>query len=945
MTTTTADGTLQVTASDQAIIRWQSFDIAAGERVQFLQPSPAASALNRVVGGAATQIAGYLGANGLLFLINPAGIHFASSATVEVGGLVASSLDLTNTSFLNRSYQFLQPEGAAPGTVVNHGTLRTTEPGGLIGLLGGAVANRGTMVAELGTVALAAGSAVTLSFGDSIAVVVDQPTQTLGLGPDGRVTDAAANTGTISAPGGVVTVTASAAQQLFARVINNTGIIEATSVLERAGRIFLVGHGGTVRQAGTVSATGGRGLATGGQVIINAPSGHTVFPAGALIDVSGGAAGGDGGFVELSGRTLEFGGRVGGEAQPGYRGGRLLVDPLNLLFNTSTQASPPNNPTGTPDIAFNDAPVAGTTTIQIADIVGFAEAWFEAIQDITINNPLTMNNNNDLVLRAGRNINVNANVRVRGNNGHMTLVADADFSAGGGVGSDGVGTIVQAAGTEIRAGNGTMTLQTGGDYTVRAIRGGNSGTISVTSTGGSILDDGDASTRLRGGTVTLTANAAGQGVGTTGALNTDLTTLNLNVGSGGAAIHDVGSFTLNTPTVAAGGSLALQADSNITLANGATVAVSGAGTLTLTADADSSGAGRLVMNSGSSLVTGGGAITINGSDDMTIRTINAGSGAVTISGVAGGTDIRDDGDNTTRITAGTLTVTADRNIGGSGGTNQLDTSVGILAATTINGDLFLANDQALSVTSATIGGSGNDITLTTTAGDLSLGTLTAADDLVLTAAGAVRALAGMLITGDRLTLTAGADAGTAAAPLRLGALATTSTVDASSGSAHLRFEAGDVTINSQGIAGGVSTLGTSRGTIMIDATSGDLTLQVPGGSLLSNGVAILTAREMILTAAGTIGTIAVPLAITVTNGLAQVSMGGAVGGISGNLTGSVNPNDTLTIIGTPPGIVRYNGIQLFPLISIALLTSHLRDFFAPLLELLQLTRRPSPTTL
>ena len=145
-----ADGALQVTASDQAIVHWHSFDIAPGEQVRFLQPASTATVLNRVVGGQASQIAGQLLANGILFLINPAGINFASSAVVQVGGLIASSLDLPNHAFLNRQYQFLQPEGVPPAAVINHGTLSTNAPGGLIALLGGAVANHGTITARLG---------------------------------------------------------------------------------------------------------------------------------------------------------------------------------------------------------------------------------------------------------------------------------------------------------------------------------------------------------------------------------------------------------------------------------------------------------------------------------------------------------------------------------------------------------------------------------------------------------------------------------------------------------------------------------------------------------------------------------------------------------------------------------------------------------------------------
>ncbi|MBI4398580.1 MAG: filamentous hemagglutinin N-terminal domain-containing protein, partial [Candidatus Omnitrophica bacterium] len=67
--------TLHVTASDQAVISWNSFNIASGETVQFFQPNLSAQAFNQILSGRESLIAGNLFANGSLFLINPAGIH------------------------------------------------------------------------------------------------------------------------------------------------------------------------------------------------------------------------------------------------------------------------------------------------------------------------------------------------------------------------------------------------------------------------------------------------------------------------------------------------------------------------------------------------------------------------------------------------------------------------------------------------------------------------------------------------------------------------------------------------------------------------------------------------------------------------------------------------------------------------------------------------------
>jgi len=149
-------GSTTITQSTQnAAINWQSFSIAAGETVQFVQPNSSSVTLNRVLGSDPSSILGSLSANGKVFLVNPNGILFGKGAQVNVGGLVASTLNITDSDFMNGIYKF---SGTGNGTVLNQGAINAD--GGYVALLGANVSNEGVISARLGTIALAAGDAI-----------------------------------------------------------------------------------------------------------------------------------------------------------------------------------------------------------------------------------------------------------------------------------------------------------------------------------------------------------------------------------------------------------------------------------------------------------------------------------------------------------------------------------------------------------------------------------------------------------------------------------------------------------------------------------------------------------------------------------------------------------------------------------------------------------------
>src|ERR1039458_1266163 len=275
-----AAGKMTISQSSQNVaINWQGFNIGQAEAVQFVQPNSSSVALNRVLGSDPSNILGSLSANGTVFLVNPNGILFGKGAQVNVGGLVASTLNITDGDFMAGRYKFA---GAGNGTILNQGSINAD--GGYVALLGANVNNQGVISAKLGTVALAAGNAVTLDVaGDGLLnVTVDQ----------GAVNALVQNGGLIRADGGQVLLTAQAAGNLLNTVVNNTGIIEAQTVENHNGTIRLLGdmQSGTVNVSGTLDASGTGAGQTGGSVLI---TGHHVglFDQ-AKIDASGDAGGG-----------------------------------------------------------------------------------------------------------------------------------------------------------------------------------------------------------------------------------------------------------------------------------------------------------------------------------------------------------------------------------------------------------------------------------------------------------------------------------------------------------------------------------------------------------------------------------------------------------------------------------------------------------------------------
>jgi filamentous hemagglutinin family protein len=232
-------------ATPALITQWKSFDIGRDAKVEFIQPSSSSVALNRITGGSATQIFGMLKANGRVFLVNPDGILFGASARVDAGGLVASTMNISDQDFLAGKYQFDLHNAA--GRIQNFGEI-VSKQGGFVALLGAEVDNAGRIVATGSQAALAAGSTVRLQLGESglIGMSVDAA----------RVATQVSNSGVIVAEGGNVIMSAQSAQHLLSGAVNHSGVIRATRIDSAGGQIRLEGGEVHVAAAGRIEAAG-----------------------------------------------------------------------------------------------------------------------------------------------------------------------------------------------------------------------------------------------------------------------------------------------------------------------------------------------------------------------------------------------------------------------------------------------------------------------------------------------------------------------------------------------------------------------------------------------------------------------------------------------------------------------------------------------------------------
>lgn len=91
---------LLINSSDKAILNWRNFDIHGHETVRFQMREDSHRVLNRIHSENPSQIDGRLFSNGVVYLMNPAGIVFGPESVINVGALYAAAAHLSDDDFM-----------------------------------------------------------------------------------------------------------------------------------------------------------------------------------------------------------------------------------------------------------------------------------------------------------------------------------------------------------------------------------------------------------------------------------------------------------------------------------------------------------------------------------------------------------------------------------------------------------------------------------------------------------------------------------------------------------------------------------------------------------------------------------------------------------------------------------------------------------------------------
>lgn len=308
---------LTITNTPRAIINWSSFSIPTGQTTRFIQQSANSNVLNRVTGTTSSSVAGTLQSGmlqnctfvpgfGTIYLINPNGIVFGAKSQINVGGIVASTIGITNQNFINGINQFdkaINPNPTIAGSISNQGKI-TTPSGGKIYLIAPNVTNSGILKAPNGQILLAAGNKVTLvdsNFPD-LQVMVSAPGENaVNLGSIEALSGKVGIYGALlNLTGGTINANTAATGpngEVVLKAVQNVNLGSGVSVDK--GTLTLKSDTGNITQSAAINV---------GQLSAEATTGSvTLTNAANTAGTISGVAGGSGGFNHQSSGNINVG--------------------------------------------------------------------------------------------------------------------------------------------------------------------------------------------------------------------------------------------------------------------------------------------------------------------------------------------------------------------------------------------------------------------------------------------------------------------------------------------------------------------------------------------------------------------------------------------------------------------------------------------------------------
>lgn len=452
--------------SNSAIINWDSFDINKGESVHFNQNSSSSIVLNRVTNGLPTSIFGNLTANGNVFVINQAGVLIGNGATVNTNSFLAGAANINDNDFIAGKYNFYN----AQGSVINNGNIKA-QNGGYAVLLGKNVENNGLIAAKLGKIYLSSGEAfrMDMSGNDLIGIYIEK-------GSDSALTS---NTGKLHAEGGTIVMTAKNASDVIRQAVNNTGVVDASSISYEGGKVILGAENGEIINNGEINVSsqtnsagsveikaeniinngtikanglnGGNidlyannllqlkentiieanafGYGNGGNIFLISPNRAEAYK-GALIQAN--SVYGKGGFIELSGynSVYAFGDFITKSLYGTY--GKFLLDPSDMFIGYyANLAEDENNVVSSDgntyiDINWLNSQLA-TTDVELKSLAGNGSG------NITLNSGVSINGTSGLTLNAANNINLLGDITVS----KLSLLANGSITGNNAINTTG----------------------------------------------------------------------------------------------------------------------------------------------------------------------------------------------------------------------------------------------------------------------------------------------------------------------------------------------------------------------------------------------------------------------------------------------------------------------------------------------------------------------------